>query len=76
MGPILRLDDGVLCTLDIFLEDNREGLSEDEVNSIVSLRIGETYSGGGGAAAEWSVTRVQLVEATNDYEVDEYLTFR
>lgn len=41
-----------------FLAANREGLDDDAVATISTLRIGEAYEGGGGAAVEWAITRV------------------
>ncbi len=60
---MLRLfdEDGeVFTTLDEFLKDN-DCLDVDTVEEIRSLKIGEVYRGGGGAAPVWSVERVEAV---------------
>jgi hypothetical protein len=43
-------------TLDEFVGAN-ECLDESEVTAVRTLAPGQTYRGGGGAAAEWSITR-------------------
>lgn len=53
----LEIDGEHRCTLAEFLDAN-EGLDADERGAISGLAIGESYSGGGGAAATWSVRRV------------------
>lgn len=45
-----------VCT---FLHDNREGLAASERRKILALKPGQTYRGGGGAWAEWSVRRIK-----------------
>jgi len=40
-----------------FLRVNGEGLGDDEVKALKALKPGQSYTGGGGAAAEWTVTR-------------------
>jgi len=45
------------CTLAAFLADNGDGLNEEAHEMISRLAVGETYHGGGGAAAEWQVRR-------------------
>jgi len=45
-------------TFACFADVNPE-LDPDERACILALRVGETYTGGGGAAAEWQLTRVR-----------------
>ena len=52
------VDDGTSeTTLTDFIEAN--DFDEDTIEALVALRIGETYSEGGGAAAEWTIKRVR-----------------
>lgn len=46
-----------VCTLADFV-DNNEALDAETVAAIRSLAVGASYGGGGGAGAEWSVTRL------------------
>ena len=48
----------VVCvdTIESFITSN--DLDPEEIVSIVTLAVGETYEAGGGASAEWSVRRV------------------
>ena len=48
-GDLVRL-----CLGDFFLDND---LGED-APAVEALAVGETYRGGGGAAPEWSITRV------------------
>lgn len=60
MDPRYILDSGecapFMTSLDDFLSAN-EGLDAEEIAAIRALKPGETYRSGGGAAAEWSITR-------------------
>lgn len=58
-GPVaLDVDDGeARVTVGEFLEANPD-LEPAEVADILKLAEGETYTGGGGAAAEWTVTAI------------------
>ena len=47
--------DEYLCTVESFVQAN-ESLDEEEINAVRSLQPGDTYRGGGGAAAEWTIT--------------------
>lgn len=47
----------VESTLEDFLAVN-ETIHDDEASQIRALGVGQVYAAGGGAAAEWSVTRV------------------
>ena len=47
----------VRCTLAEFLSDN-ETLTDEEIQEISALSIGEKYESGGGASEEWAVVRV------------------
>jgi hypothetical protein len=40
-----------------FVYANRDGLHPDDIREILSLQVGETFHGGGGACPEWSITR-------------------
>ena len=51
------LDDDVV-TLAEFFRDNEGGLDDETRDAILRLDIGESYTGGGGAAAEWTIRRV------------------
>lgn len=44
--------------MDEFLDDNAEGLDASEVAAIQALDVGDTYHGGGGASATWTVKRI------------------
>ncbi len=46
-----------VCTLADFIDTN-EALDAETVAAVRSLAVGATYGGGGGAGAEWSVTRL------------------
>ncbi len=50
-------DPDSLSTLAEFIDAN-ETLDADEVAAIAALKPGETYSAGGGAGAEWTITRL------------------
>ena len=45
------------CTILEFLDAN-EDLEGDDIRALAFLEVGQTLRGGGGAAAEWSVTRL------------------
>jgi len=47
----------IVCSLDSFLLENEGGLTPEDVNAIVALKLGERYQGGGGASVAWTVTR-------------------
>lgn len=54
---LLTVDgDKMTVVLDDFFLDNT--LDEDEEREIAALAVGQTYRGGGGAACEWSITRL------------------
>lgn len=61
-GDVLRLDaeDEVPCEVALldFLDANADGLDAEELTAIASLGPGESFSGGGGAAPAWRVTRI------------------
>jgi hypothetical protein len=54
----VRLDGEVMCTttLGLFLVDNDDALGAGELDGLRrNLALGRRFSGGGGAAPEWSV---------------------
>jgi hypothetical protein len=60
--PMLLIDDEHETTLREFLEANQSapgGLTRGEVSRIKKLNVGESYHGGGGAWADWKVTRTR-----------------
>jgi hypothetical protein len=65
---LLRIDDSDdnVCTLDEFLTANFEGLSEDDLEAVACLDVGEVLTLGGGAAAESKIERVE--QCPNDCE--------
>lgn len=44
------------CTLNEFVRAN-DWLSDEEIDAIAALAVGEVYTGGGGAGALWAVRR-------------------
>jgi len=48
----------VHLTANEFFEGNVDLVGTEVEDAIRSLRVGETYNGGGGAQPEWSVRRV------------------
>lgn len=52
------LNDEDLVDFDEFYEANKDGLAPEDFEDILNLEPGETYHGGGGAWAEWSIKRV------------------
>lgn len=50
--------EGERYTLDAFLAKYGEGLWSSEKFTLEKLAVGQSYTGGGGACAEWTVTRV------------------
>ncbi len=54
---VVRIDGEHECTLaELFAAND---LDEEDVAALESLSIGETFTGGGGAAAEWTAERVR-----------------
>lgn len=55
----IRLDGETVdtCSLEDFVASN-ETLADEQINALAALAVGESYDDGGGAAAEWSATRV------------------
>lgn len=61
MDPIaarIVIDDEHECSMGDFLDDNAEGLAAEDVSAILALGVGDTYHGGGGASATWTVRRI------------------
>jgi len=50
------------CLVSDFIDANRETFTASEIRSIRKLRPGQTYSGGGGAWASWTVRRATDLE--------------
>jgi hypothetical protein len=50
------------CSVRDFIDANRETFTAAEIRSIRKLRPGQTYSGGGGAWASWTVRRASDLE--------------
>ena len=53
-------DEDVWTTLDSFIAANKESIDCGalDIDAIINLAVGEEYSDGGGAAAEWTIRRV------------------
>lgn len=62
-SPDEYLLDGAPVRLDEFLAANEDGLDHEIMAGLADLRPGETFTGGGGAAAGWVFTRVKGVVA-------------
>lgn len=52
------LNDEDPVDFDEFYEANKDGLAPEDFEDILNLKPGETYYGGGGAWADWSIKRV------------------
>ena len=54
---IIESDDFEACPIRTWFKANEEGVPIDELCAVLNLKPGESYEGGGGAGAEWKVTR-------------------
>ncbi len=54
---VLEDGEGEQFSLDEFLAANEE-MEPEDLAAVQDLRVGELYAAGGGAWAEWSVTRI------------------
>lgn len=50
-------DDFEACSIRAWFKSNEETLSIRQLSAVLNLKPGESYEGGGGAGAEWKVTR-------------------
>jgi hypothetical protein len=50
-------DETIVCSLGVFIAENTDGLTPEDVTAIEALRVGESFTGGGGASIAWTVTR-------------------
>lgn len=57
------------CSVRDFIDANRETFTAAEIRSIRKLRPGQTYSGGGGAWAPWTVRRATDLEHNDSINI-------
>lgn len=50
-------DDAVTCTLAAFIDDNADGIDDEDIANIRALAVGDSVRFGGGAAPLFTVTR-------------------
>ena len=51
-------DEPIVTTWSEFHEANCDSLSAEELSEIHGLYVGDSFTGGGGAMPEWTVTRI------------------